>query len=153
MMDGTPIITPRGDGASTSSKEEEPRQFGDSISREAIARASGLRLDDGDDEADRGEHVARADTFQLRADLYHGLASVVDLPRQLPAPILGAADRLHELLHHLLERVAVAVVENGHPGRGRDALGALDLLGVGHVQRPAHPMTPRVRRPAIVAAP
>src|SRR5262249_62095114 len=95
------------------------------------APSDSLGLRDRDHEADRRQDVAGADALGFGADLDHGLARVVDLPRELPALFLGAADRLHELLHDLLEGVAVTVVQDGHPW-GRDRrVGALELLDVG----------------------
>src|ERR1041384_5400199 len=85
-------------------------------------------LHDGDDEADGAQDVADPHAFALGADLHHGLAGVVDLPRDLPALRFAALDRLLQLAHDLLERVAVTVVEDGHPGRGDRALG--DVLDV-----------------------
>src|SRR4029077_15563458 len=83
-------------------------------------------------------------------DLDHRLARVVDLPGQLPALLLGAPDGFHELLHLLLEGVAVAVVRDGHPGRGDREIRALDLLNVrrldgtaGHLRRSRTMSCPR----------
>src|SRR5262245_39809661 len=64
----------------------------------------GSGLDDGDDEADRGQDVAHAHALGFGADLHHGLAGVVHLPGDLPALGLAALNRLLELLHDLLER-------------------------------------------------
>src|SRR5205823_13443822 len=86
-------------------------------------------LDDGDDEADRGEDVPDAHALGLGADLDDRLARVVDLPGDLPALRLAAGDRLLELLHDLLEGVTLAVVEDRHPGRGDRLLD--DLLDLG----------------------
>src|SRR5438552_3414169 len=88
-------------------------------------------LDDRDDEADRRQDVADADALGLGADLHHGLARVVHLPRQLPALGLAARDRLLELADDLLERVAVAVVQDGHPWWGDRLLDRLLDVGVG----------------------
>src|SRR5438093_3229077 len=98
-----------------------------------------LRLRHGHDEANGGEDVADADALGLGGDLDHRLAGVVDLPRQLPAALLRAADGLHELLDHFLEGVAVAVMEDGHPGRGDCDVGALEVLDVGSLDRTAKP--------------
>src|SRR5438876_3817925 len=102
---------------------------------------AGSGLDDGDDETDGREDVADAHAFGLGRDLDDGLAGVVDLPRDLPTLGLAALDRFLKLSHHLLERVAVAVVEDGHPGRGDRTLG--DVLDVrerrrllGHHEKP-----------------
>src|SRR6185295_11009827 len=73
------------------------------------------RLGHGDDEADRREDVADTHALGLGADLHHRLAGVVHLPRELPAALLRAGDRLHQLRHHFLEGVTVAIVEDGHP--------------------------------------
>src|SRR2546421_241674 len=89
----------------------------------------GSALDDRDDEADGREDVPDAHTLGLGADLDDGLAGVVDLPGDLPALRLAARDRLLELLHDLLERVTLAVVEDRHPGRGDRLLD--DLLDLG----------------------
>src|SRR5207253_712851 len=78
----------------------------------------GSGLYDRDDEADRCQDVADADALGLGTDLHHGLARVVHLPRELPALGLAARDRLLELADDLLERVAVAVVQDGHPRWG-----------------------------------
>src|SRR6185436_20365394 len=68
---------------------------------------------------DGGQDVADAHALALGPDLDHRPAGVVDLPGDLPALGLAARDRLLELLHHLLEGVTLAVVQDGHPG-GRD---------------------------------
>src|SRR5207244_13488464 len=78
---------------------------------------------DGDDEADRGEDVADAHALGLGADLDDRLAGVVDLPGDLPPLGLAAGDRLLELLHHLLEGVTLAVVQDRHPRRGDRLVG------------------------------
>src|SRR5262245_21149062 len=89
-----------------------------------------LRLRHRHDQADGRQEVPDADALGLGSDLDPVLARVVNLPGQLPALLLRAADGLHQLLHHLLEGMAVAVVENGHPGRRDREIGALDLLDV-----------------------
>src|SRR5260221_13372901 len=89
----------------------------------------GSGLDDRHHEADGREDVADAHAFRLGADLHDGLAAVVDLPADLPAFRLLALDRLLQLTHHLLERVAVAIVKDGHPGRGDRSFGDLVTLG------------------------
>src|SRR5947208_1457590 len=101
-----------------------------------------LRLRHGHDEANGGEDVADADALGLGGDLDHRLAGVVDLPRELPAALLRATDGLHELLDHFLEGVAVAVVEDGHPGRGDRDIGTLEVLDVGSLDRTAKPCRP-----------
>src|SRR5437879_842072 len=88
-------------------------------------------LGDGDDEAGGSEDVADADALGLRRDLDHGLARVVDLPGDLPAVLLGACDRPHELPDDLLEGVTVTVVKDGHPGRGLRRLDDLGRPGLG----------------------
>jgi len=105
--------------------------------RPAVPR--GLRLRHRHDEADGGEDIADADALGLGADLDHGLARVVDLPGQLPAALLGAADGLHELLDDFLEGVALAVVEDGHPGRGDREIGVLEILDLRSLDRTAKP--------------
>src|SRR5262249_25556664 len=92
------------------------------------AGSVGSRLDDGDHETDRGQNVTDAHALGLGADLDDRPAGVVYLPGQLPAFGFAAADRLLELLHDLLERVAVAVVKDRHPRR-RDRF-LVDLLDV-----------------------
>src|SRR5262249_50926645 len=92
------------------------------------AGSVGSRLDDGNHEADRGQDVTDAHALGLGADLDDRPAGVVYLPGQLPAFGFAAADRLLELLHDLLERVAVAVVKDRHPRR-RDRF-LVDLLDV-----------------------
>ncbi|OLD68200.1 MAG: hypothetical protein AUF63_03610 [Candidatus Rokubacteria bacterium 13_1_20CM_70_15] len=47
----------------------------------------------------------------------------------LPALGLAAGDRLLELLHHLLEGVTLAVVQDRHPRRGDRLVD--DVLGLG----------------------
>src|SRR5439155_2247277 len=114
-----------------------------SPSRSVLVAVNGrLRLRHGHDEANGGEDVADADALGLVGDLAHRLAGVVDLPRQLPAALLRATDGLHELLDHFLEGVAVAVVEDGHPGRGDRDLGTLEVLDVGSLDRTAKPCRP-----------
>src|SRR6185503_12980275 len=81
-----------------------------------------------DDEADRREHVADPDALGLGPDLHHRLAGVVHLPRELPAALLRAGDRLHQLRHHFLEGVTVAVVKHGHPGRRDLDVGRVELV-------------------------
>src|SRR5512145_915057 len=76
-------------------------------------------LDDGDDEPDRGEDVADPDTLGFGTDLHDGLAGVVHLPCDLPALRFAAGDGLLKLADDLLERVAIAVVQDRHP-RWRD---------------------------------
>src|SRR2546422_6068880 len=98
-----------------------------------------LRLRHGHDEADGCQDVADADALGLGGDLDHRLAGVVDLPGQLPAALLRAGDGLHELLDHFLEGVAVAVVQDGHPGRSDREIGALDVLDVGSLDGTAKP--------------
>src|SRR5262245_32084435 len=87
-----------------------------------------LRLRHRHDQADGRQDVPDAHALGLGSDLDHRLACVVNLPRQLPAFLLRAPNGLHELLHDLLEGVAVAVVENRHPGWGDFNIGALDGL-------------------------
>ena len=41
----------------------------------------------------------------------------------------------------------------GKRNGGLSTMHSLDLLGVGDFERPAHPITPRARSPAIVAVP
>src|SRR4029450_2240328 len=82
--------------------------------RGSAGRSCSSGLDDGDDEADGGEDVADPDALRLGADLDHRLAGVVDLPGDLPALGLAAADRLLKLLHDLLERVTIAVLQDRH---------------------------------------
>src|SRR6185503_18415493 len=77
-----------------------------------------------------------AHALALGPDLDHRPAGVVDLPGDLPALGLAARDRLLELLHHLLERVALAVVQDGHPGRRDLGAGPGDLLDVRGRERP-----------------
>src|SRR5262245_59934540 len=95
---------------------------------ETGGRGSGL--DDGDDQADRGEDAADTDTLGLRSDLDHRLARVVDLPRDLPALGLAAGDGLLKLSDDLLEGVTVTVVQDRHPRRGHRALDRLLDIGV-----------------------
>src|SRR5215831_3560206 len=85
-------------------------------------------LGDGDDEADGGQDVAHADALDLGRDLDDRLARVVHLPGELPTALLRAPDRLHELRDDLLEGMAIAVVEDGHPRRIDGGVGPLDLL-------------------------
>src|SRR5258706_527885 len=85
------------------------------VGPEALAGGPIGRLRDGDHEADGGQDVADAHALGFGADLDHRPPGVVHLPRELPAAFLRTGDRLHELLHDLLEGMAVAVVEDGHP--------------------------------------
>src|SRR5262245_37318675 len=92
----------------------------------ALRRRSGL--DDRHDETDRRQDVADTNTLGLGPDLHHRLAGIVDLPRDLPTLRFAARDGFLELLHDLFEGMAVAVVEDRHPGWSDRLLD--DLLGV-----------------------
>src|SRR5262245_14012687 len=114
------------------------------MSSVAVGRRA-LRLDDGDDQPDGAADPADPDALGLGCDLHHALAGVVYLPRDLPRLFLGARDRLDQLAHDLLERVAVAVVEDRHPRRRQLGVGGVALADLGRLRLAREPR-PRARR-------